>query len=140
MNDSVMQGTRAFLDKESHNEGAGGSAPLIPGALVEVVIVKATDKRLVRVTTRGDAVSGAITKEWKGLTLGEAHKNLTVVCGLRQACALTAYLLKGFQPVSLQGDLLCFTLARVERFLEACSALLISVRRATYPILACVKD
>ena len=60
------------MDKEGHNEGAGGSAPLVPGAVVEVIVVKAKDKRLIRVTTNRETVSGALTTEWKGLTIGES--------------------------------------------------------------------
>ena len=65
------QGAKAFLDKESHNEGAGGSSPLVPGAVIDVLITKTTDKRLVRVTTNPDSVAAAVSKEWPGLTIGE---------------------------------------------------------------------
>ena len=65
-----MQGTAAFLAKDSHNEGVGGAAPLAPGSVVEVLVTDANDKRLVRVTTDRAAVAGAVTKEWKGLTIG----------------------------------------------------------------------
>lgn len=64
------------MDRDSHNEGAGGSAPLVPGAIVEVVVVKAKDKRLIRVTTNSEAVSGATTTEWKGLTISESYLSL----------------------------------------------------------------
>ena len=76
-----LQGAKAFLDKDDHNEGAGGSASLVPGALVEVVVIKAKDKRLLRVTTNREAVCGATTTEWKGLTISESSLYLILeVC------------------------------------------------------------
>ena len=38
-------------------------------------MTKAKDKRLLRVTTSSEAVSGATTTEWKGLTIGEIFSN-----------------------------------------------------------------
>lgn len=75
------------MDKESHNEGAGGAASLLPGAVVEVVVTKAKDKRLIRVTTSSEAVSGATTTEWKGLTIGEIFsERIEVLIRFCRAC------------------------------------------------------
>lgn len=43
---------------------------------MEVVVVKAKDKRLIRVTTNNEAVSAATTTEWEGLTISESHLSL----------------------------------------------------------------
>lgn len=67
----MQQGANAFLDKASRNEGAGGAVPLIPGTIVETVVTKAKDKRLIHVTDSADSVSTAITKEWPNLTIGK---------------------------------------------------------------------
>lgn len=65
----------------------GGAAPLVPGSIVEVVVTKAGDKRLVRVTTNREAVAGAVAKEWKGLTIGEPPSALSAFWP--EQCTLT---------------------------------------------------
>ena len=50
---------------------------LAAGALVSCLVTNARDKRMVTVTSRRDAIAGAVTKEWDGLTIGaNLHRSI----------------------------------------------------------------
>ncbi len=84
------QGVTAFLERSNYAKavGAPGAAPR-PGALLEVVVTAARDRRMVHVSADARAAAAAVAREWDGLTLGalapgaraRAPACMTRVCG-----------------------------------------------------------
>ena len=64
-------GRARILERSNYAKafGAGAPAPR-PGALLEVVVTAAKDRRMVHVSADPQAVAAAVAKEWDGLTLG----------------------------------------------------------------------
>lgn len=65
----MQQGVSAFLATE--HAGSNGATPLLPGALLNVTVVKAKDRRMLQVASSTEASAGSLTKEWPGLSIGE---------------------------------------------------------------------
>ena len=65
------QGVTAFLERSNYAKAvrAPGAAPR-PGALLEVVVTAARDRRMVHVSADARAAAAAVAREWDGLTLG----------------------------------------------------------------------
>lgn len=80
-----LQGVSGFLKKSDAGEAAGS---LKAGALLEVVVQSATDKRLVAVTARPDAVAGATLKDDTATDLGEALLSILPFTSTIEQCIL----------------------------------------------------
>ncbi|KAK9823324.1 hypothetical protein WJX72_001906 [[Myrmecia] bisecta] len=104
-----IKGVTGFLKRSDHEASYGADAKLQPGMLVECAVTGSANRRMVNVTTEPQAVVGAVTKEWDGLTIGSLVPGALVNVRVRNV--LSDGLLVSFLTY-FNGTVDCFHLAQ----------------------------
>ncbi|CAL5224877.1 g7636 [Coccomyxa viridis] len=107
-----IQGMSAFLERTNWVKACGGhNRPLLPGALLEVVVTAAPKqgKRMVHVSVDPKVKAKAVVKEWEGLTIGSLLPGMLVNVKVRNV--LSDGLLVSFLTF-FNGTIDCFHLTQ----------------------------